>query len=121
MLNPLIAAFESLPRNTWEASLVLGKSPVETFIRVILPCIMPGLSAGAVLTFVHGMGEFGVTLMIGGSIPGVTRTASIAVYQVVETMQFSHAHMLSASMATLSCIALLFIFAGQRRHAIWMH
>lgn len=84
MCNPLIGGIESLPRTIGEASAVLGKGPLETFLRVLLPAFRPALLAGITLTFAHACGEFGVVLMVGGKIPGATTTAALALYDAVE-------------------------------------
>ena len=91
LLNPLLAGFESLPRNLTEAARVLGKSRWIILWRVQLPNMIPSILTACVLAFAHAMGEFGVILMIGGKIPGKTLVASMAVYDLVETMDYSGA------------------------------
>jgi molybdate transport system permease protein len=92
MVQPLLAGFRALPPSLAEASATLGKSPVETLFRVLLPAMKPALLSGVVLTFAHTIGEFGVVLMIGGNIPGVTRVASIAIYDEVAALRYGAAN-----------------------------
>ncbi|MBF0479186.1 MAG: molybdate ABC transporter permease subunit [Candidatus Omnitrophica bacterium] len=92
MVNPIKAGLQSFPQSLIEASYSLGKSKRETLFKVILPNIKPSLLTGIVMGFAHTVGEFGVVLMIGGSIPGVTRTASIAIFNDVEALNYANAH-----------------------------
>ena len=92
MLAGLKTGLLSLPPSLLEASATLGKGPMETFFRVVLPQTRGGVLAGVVLTFAHTLGEFGVVLMIGGSLPGVTKVVSIAIYERVEALDFGTAH-----------------------------
>lgn len=96
-------------------TLVLGKSKWETLWRVLLPNIRPSLIAGSVLSFAHTLGEFGVVLMIGGKIPGKTRTASIAVYDSVESFRYGAAHAYSALLCLISFASLLGLFLIDRK------
>lgn len=115
MLNPLIAGFESIPPSLREASITLGKSETETLFRVLLPSVKPSLLAGIVMTFIHTFGEFGVVLMLGGKIPGKTLTASIALYDHVESLEYFEAHIYAGVIsisALLSLILLFFINSG---------
>jgi molybdate transport system permease protein len=82
---------------------------LETFVRIALPASTPGILSALALTFAHTMGEFGVILMLGGSIPGTTKVASIALYEYVEAQQYSTAHMYAAIMVILSCLILFCI------------
>ncbi len=111
MMNPLIAGFESLPRSLSEASYVLGKSAWQTLIKVSLPNLKPALLSGMVLAFAHTMGEFGVVLMIGGKIPGVTKVASVAIFDEVESLHFASAHAYALFLFALSFAILLGLFA----------
>lgn len=115
MMNPLVAGFESLSPSLSEAAYVLGKSPLQVLFKVSLPNLKPALLSGAVLTFAHTMGEFGVVLMIGGSIPGVTRVASIAVFDEVESLRFGPAHFYSFILFALSFFILLIFFTVNRK------
>ena len=91
MVNPIKAAMESFPVSLIEACYVLGKSKRETLIKVILPNIRPALWVGIIMAFAHTIGEFGVVLMVGGNIPGQTRTASIAIFNEVEGLNYDTA------------------------------
>lgn len=93
--QPLKAAFIKIDRRLIESAYVLGLSPVSAFFRVIIPNSLSGLAASAILVFVHTLGEFGVILMVGGSIPGKTKVVSIAIYEAVEAMRYGEAVMMS--------------------------
>ena len=110
MLQPLQSGFESLNKNMLEASYISGKSKFITLLKVALPNIKPSLLTALVVTFAHTVGEFGVVLMVGGSIPGHTKVASVAIYEMVETMDYSSAHIYSAIMLLLSFIVLLAVY-----------
>ncbi|RYY17617.1 MAG: molybdate ABC transporter permease subunit [Cytophagaceae bacterium] len=92
MVQPLQAGFQQVPRSLTEAAYTLGKSRLITLWRVLLPNMKPALLNGAVLTFAHTLGEFGVVLMIGGSLPGRTRVASIAIYDEVQSLHYAQAN-----------------------------
>jgi molybdate transport system permease protein len=92
MVQPLQAGFQQVPRALSEAAYTLGKSRLTTIWRVLLPNMKPALLNGAVLTFAHTLGEFGVVLMIGGSLPGRTRVASIAIYDEVQSLHYAQAN-----------------------------
>ncbi|MBC8318812.1 MAG: molybdate ABC transporter permease subunit [Desulfobulbaceae bacterium] len=116
-VQPLKASFEKIDTRLLEMSEVLGCSPVATFFRVIIPNSLNGIAASAILTFAHTMGEFGVILMIGGSIPGSTKVASVAIYEHVESMQYSEAAILSLFLVGASYAMLLVInYLNQRTH-----
>ncbi|HKP96473.1 MAG TPA: molybdate ABC transporter permease subunit [Fibrobacteria bacterium] len=115
MMNPLVAGFDSLPRSLSEASYVLGKSPWRTLFKVSLPNLKPALLSGVVLSFAHTMGEFGVVLMVGGKIPGVTRVASIAVFDEVESLRFASAHFYALVLFALSFAILIVLFAANKK------
>ncbi len=118
MVQPLQAGFESLDKNMLEASYLSGKSTKETVIKVALPNIKPAWLTAIIVTFAHTVGEFGVVLMVGGSIPGETKVASVAVYEMVETMDYQGAHLYSAIMVGISFLVLLFVYifnAKQKR------
>ena len=88
------------------------------FLRVEFPLAWPGILSGMVLTFAHTMGEFGVVLMVGGNIPGHTKVISIAIYEHVETLNYAHAHLLSAGLLVFSFIVLLLVYALNRRNPL---
>jgi molybdate transport system permease protein len=110
MVQPLQGGFESLNKNMLEASYMSGKSQFETLLRVALPNIKPALLTALVVTFAHTVGEFGVVLMVGGSIPGETKVASVAIYEFVEIMDYSSAHIYSALMVGISFVVLLSVY-----------
>lgn len=115
MVNPLIAGFDALPKSWLEAARVLGKSRLSVLRRVQIPNLKPALFTGVALSFAHTMGEFGVVLMIGGKIPGVTRVASVALFDEVETLNFANAHVLALILFALSFILLAALFALNRK------
>lgn len=110
MVQPLQGGFESLNKNMIDASYISGKSRLTTLFRVALPNIKPSLLTALIITFAHTVGEFGVVLMIGGSIPNETKVASIAIYEMVEIMDYTSAHIYSAIMILISFIVLLSVY-----------
>jgi len=110
MVQPLQGGFESLNKNMIEASYLAGKSQMVTLFRVALPNIKPALLTALIITFAHTVGEFGVVLMIGGSIPDETKVASIAIYEMVEVMEYGTAHIYSAIMILISFVVLLSVY-----------
>jgi molybdate transport system permease protein len=114
-VQPLLAAFQGVPRRFLEASDVLGRGPAATLVRVALPLSRAGLATAAVLTFAHTVGEFGVVLMVGGNIPGETRTVSISVYDSVQAFDYASAGRTSAALLAFSLIVLTATYALQRR------
>ena len=114
-VQPLATAFESLGRRNLEAAWTLGASRTDAFFSVALPLSMRGYLGAAVLSFAHTLGEFGVVLMVGGNIPGETRVISIAIYDQVESLDYSAAHQLSATLLVFAFIALLAMFVINRR------
>ncbi len=116
MVQPLQGGFESINKNMLEASYISGKSKIETMIKVALPNIKPALMTAIIVTFAHTVGEFGVVLMVGGSIPGETKVASVAIYEMVEIMDYKSAHIYSAIMVIISFLVLLsvYIFNGRQ-------
>jgi molybdate transport system permease protein len=114
-VQPLQTAFEGIGRSPLEAAATLGASPLDTFVRVASPLALRGYVSAIVLGFAHTLGEFGVVLMVGGNIPGVTKVVSIAIYEQVETLTYSQAHYLSAGLLTFSFIVLLSVYVFNRR------
>lgn len=110
MVQPLQGGFESINKNMLEASYISGKSKFETIIKVALPNIKPALLTAIIVTFAHTVGEFGVVLMVGGSIPGETKVASVAIYEFVEVMDYGSAHIYSAIMVIISFLVLLSVY-----------
>lgn len=115
VVQPLVSAFSSIGRRPFELAAVLGASPWDRFWNVLVPLAKPGFITAAVLGFAHTVGEFGVILMIGGSIPGETKVASIQIYEHVELMQYSNAHGLSALMMIFSFCVLLWAYCLQNK------
>lgn len=115
MINPLVSGFRSVPKNLIEVSLTLGKSKLKTLIRVILPNMKFSVLTGIVLTFAHTLGEFGIVLMIGGSIEGETKVVSIAIYDAVEKLDYSTAHIYSAILLIFSLLTILSVYILNRR------
>jgi molybdate transport system permease protein len=113
-VQPFAAAIAGVDARLVEASHSLGVSRLGTFFRVTLPLAWQGILAGAVLTFAHTMGEFGVVLMVGGNRPGVTRTLSIAVFDHVEALEYDAAHRTSALLLALSFGVLALVYGLQR-------
>jgi len=114
-VQPFAAALAGVDRRVVEASHTLGVSPLGAFLRVTLPLARPGVLAGAVLTFAHTLGEFGVVLMVGGNIPGQTRTLSIAIFDHVEALEYGAAHRTAALLLAVSFAVLALVYALHRR------
>ena len=120
MIQPLQSGFESLNKNMLEASYICGKNKTQTLFKIALPNIKPALMTAIIVTFAHTVGEFGVVLMVGGSIPDQTKVASVAIYEFVETMDYTNAHIYSGIMITLSFLTLLsvYIFNGKQKKSV---
>ena len=116
-VQPLIASFESLDRRLLDASSVLGAGRVRTFLRVILPLSWSGLVTALVLSFAHTLGEFGVVLMVGGNLPGITRTVSIDIYDRAQALDYSGAHRMALLLLLISFVVLSLVYAINRR--VW--
>lgn len=110
MVHPIQAGFANLSASISEASYLLGKSKTTTLFKVLLPNIKPSLLTGIVLSFAHTIGEFGVVLMIGGNMPGKTKVASIAIYDEVETLNYSAANTYSLILFIITFIILLTVY-----------
>ena len=117
MISPVKSAFQQLPVSLSQASYTLGKTQWQTFRHVLLPNIKPSLLTAAVLTFAHTLGEFGVVLMIGGNIPGITRVASIAVYDSVEQMNYTAANNYSLILFAITFVMVLSVFIYNKYQA----
>lgn len=115
MVNPIKGALESFPAPLVEASYILGKSKWETLMKVILPNITSSLWVGAVMAFAHTVGEFGVVLMVGGNIPSETRTASIAIFNEVEALNYDTAGLYSLILVGASFIILSIFYYFNRK------
>ena len=110
MVHPIQSGLSALPESLREAAAVMGKTRWQTLMKVELPNIRTSLLTGIVLAFAHTVGEFGVVLMIGGSIPGQTRVASIAIYDEVEAMNYGAAHFYSAILFIITFCILLTVY-----------
>jgi molybdate transport system permease protein len=114
-VQPVTSAFASVDRKYLEASWCLGVSRAATFRRVLVPLALPGIATGAILSFAHTLGEFGVVLMVGGNIAGVTRTVSISIYDQVQALDYSAASATSLFLLAVSFLVLTLTYALQRR------
>ena len=108
-VQPMKAAFQKVDRRLLESAYVLGLSRAATFIRVVIPNSISGIAAAAILVFLHSMGAFGVLLMVGGSIPGETKVASIAIYEAVESLNYREAGLMSLCFVPISYVFLLLV------------
>lgn len=113
-VQPLMHAFGTIPRNLLDAASTLRAGPWDRFFHLVLPLSRRGFIVAATLSFAHTLGEFGVVLMLGGNIPGETRTAAIAIYDHVESLQYAQAHAMSVLMLLFSLLLLLPVYAAQR-------
>jgi len=116
-VQPLTASFEAVDRKLLDASAVLGAGKLRTFTRVILPLSLPGVFSAAVLSFAHTLGEFGVVLMVGGNLAGVTRTVSIDIYDRVQSLAYEEANRLAFVLLAISFVVLSVVYAVNRR--VW--
>jgi molybdate transport system permease protein len=117
-VQPFSAEFASVDRRLLEASWSLGVSPLGTFRRVVLPLSIRGLVTGIVLSFAHTLGEFGVVLMVGGNLPGVTRTVSISIYDAVQSLDYASASRTSLLLLVVSFLILATTYSLQR--SVWI-
>ena len=120
MVQPIQNAMEALGERPLEVAATLRASPLDTFFSVVLPLCKPGLISGVIMSFAHTVGEFGVVLMVGGNIPGVTRVVSVQIYDHVEAMEYADAHRLAAIMLGFSFVVLLALYTynGTRRKGV---
>lgn len=114
-VQPISATFAQLDRSLLDASATLGAGSWRTFIRVVLPLSLEGVIAGGVLSFAHTLGEFGVVLMVGGNLPGVTRTISISIYDQVQALQYDAANRTAFALMAFSFLVLAFVYALIRK------
>ena len=118
VIQPLQNAFSAIGREPMEVAATLRAAPLDRFFSVAVPLARPGFLTAAVLGFAHTLGEFGVVLMIGGNIPGQTQVVSIAIYDHVESLEYTQAHWLSAGLLLLSFLLLVAIYAFNRRFPV---
>jgi molybdate transport system permease protein len=114
-VQPLAAAFSQLDPSLRDASAVLGASPWRTFVRVTVPLSFEGFLASLVLTFAHTIGEFGVVLMVGGNLPGITRTVSISIYDDVQAVRYDEAQATAFALLLISFGLLALVYGIRRR------
>jgi molybdate transport system permease protein len=115
MVHPIQSGLSSLSPSLKEAAYSLGKTKWQTLIKVLLPNIKSSLLTGIVLTFAHTVGEFGVVLMIGGNMPGKTRTASVAIYDEVEAFNYHNANVYAVILIVLSFVILFIMYLVNRK------
>ena len=118
MIQPLQNGLSALPSSFREASYTMGKSPIITFFRVLLPNIKPSIITGMAITFAHCIGEFGIILMVGGSIPNETRIASIEIYNEVQSLNYELANQYSIILFAISFIMLIIVFSVNKKFKI---
>ena len=118
VVQPLLQAFQSVGRDPLEAAATLGATPLDRFFSVASPLAVRGYITATVLGFAHTLGEFGVVLMVGGNIPGRTKVVSIAIYESLETLDYTSAHILSAGLLIFSFAVLSLVFLMNRRFPI---
>jgi molybdate transport system permease protein len=114
-VQPMAAAFAQVDPGLLEASALLGAGPLRTFWRVILPLARDGVLTGLILAFAHTLGEFGVVLMVGGNLPGITRTVSIAIYDDVQSLNLAGAHQTALALLLFSFVTLSVVYGLSRR------
>jgi len=114
-VQPMASAFAQVDRGLLEASALLGAGPLRTFWRVILPLARDGVLTGLILAFAHTLGEFGVVLMVGGNLPGITRTVSIAIYDDVQSLNLTAAHLTALALLLFSFVTLSVVYAISRK------
>ena len=119
MIQPLSNGLRALPNTLREASYTLGKSKLTTFFKVLLPNIKSSIITAIALTFAHSIGEFGIVLMVGGSMPGETRVASIAIYDEVQAIHFATANHYAFILFAVSFILLATIYSVNKKQEIW--
>jgi molybdate transport system permease protein len=116
-VQPFAAAFSSVDPRLMAMSSVLGASRLRTFFRIVAPLSLPGIVTGVVLSFAHTVGEFGVVLMVGGNIPGVTRTISVDIYDKVQELNYAAANQTSLALLGFSFAVLSLVYATNRK--VW--
>ena len=117
-VQPIARAFEAIPENIRDAAYVSGLSRSETFRKIELPLAWPGIVTALALVFAHTLGEFGVVLMMGGNIPGATRTLSIAIYDSVQGFNYSQAAVMAGVLVVIAALAVATVLAVSRRASV---
>tara|TARA_Y100000590_G_scaffold464173_1_gene632977 strand:+ start:475 stop:1170 length:696 start_codon:yes stop_codon:yes gene_type:complete len=111
VVQPIQSAFETIGKKPIETSYNLGAKPIDTFVNIVLPLAKRGYLTAGVLGFAHTLGEFGVVLMIGGSIPGETKVISIVIFEQVEILNYTSAHVYSITLISISMILLIIVYS----------
>ncbi len=117
VVQPLRDAFEAIGERPLEVAATLRATPWDSFLTIVLPLARPGYVTASILGFAHTLGEFGVVLMIGGSIPGKTRVVSVAIYDHVEALEYTQGHVLALGMLAFSFLVLLGLYS--RKPGVW--
>ena len=117
MVQPILNSMQALGERPLEVAASLRASPLDTFFKVVLPLCKPGIVTGCIMSFAHTVGEFGVVLMMGGNIPGVTRVVSVQIFDHVEALEYADAHRLAAVMLVFAFVVLLALQAYNARQA----
>lgn len=118
VVQPLQSVFTTIGENVMEQAATLRAGPLDRFFNVMMPLARPGFLTASVLGFAHTLGEFGVVLMVGGNIPGETRVMSIAIYDHVESLEYTQAHLLSGGLLILSFLMLMAVYGLNRRFSL---
>lgn len=118
VVQPMQAAFSRVTQQALEEATMLGASPMDRFFSLAVPMALPGIISAAVMGFAHTIGEFGVVLMIGGSIPDETRVLSIAIYESVELLDYESAHWMSAGLVAFSFVLLMLVYSKGHRYRV---
>lgn len=118
VVQPMQAAFSRVDQTSLESAAMLGAAPMDRFMSVALPMAMPGIISATVMGFAHTIGEFGVVLMIGGSIPNETRVLSIAIYEAVELLDYESAHRMAAGLVVSSFVLLLLVYTKGHKYRL---
>jgi molybdate transport system permease protein len=116
-VQPLLASFEALDRRLLDASAILGAGRLRSFFEIVLPLAWPGVVTAVVLSFAHTLGEFGVVLMVGGNLAGITRTISIDIYDRVEALDYTGAQRTALLLLAISFVVLSIVYGINRR--VW--
>ncbi|MFP5466934.1 MAG: molybdate ABC transporter permease subunit [Gammaproteobacteria bacterium] len=117
MVQPILGSMQALGERPLEAAATLRASPLDRFVHVVLPLCRPGIITGCIMSFAHTVGEFGVVLMVGGNIPGVTRVVSVQIFDHVEALEYADAHRLAAIMLAFAFAVLLALQMYNARQA----
>ncbi|MDI3512188.1 MAG: molybdate transport system permease protein [Betaproteobacteria bacterium] len=117
MVQPILSSMQALGERPLEAAATLRASPLDRFFHVVLPLCRPGIVTGCIMSFAHTVGEFGVVLMVGGNIPGVTRVVSVQIFDHVEALEYADAHRLAAVMLVFAFVVLLTLQVYNARQA----